>query len=65
MVDDTVDMFPDMPRDPLPDPVERLPPSIQDVVTGLRKMSKERHRAHLERATLEKAAELLVEGFTP
>lgn len=63
-VDDTVDMFPDMPRDPDPEPEDQLPRDVQDAIKGLRKLVKEKHRTQHEKMVLEQAARLLVEGWS-
>lgn len=61
---DTMDMFPDMPRDPRPNPEDDMPQDVQDTVKALRKMKRERHRPLEEQMQLEQAAKLLVEAWT-
>lgn len=63
---DTVDMFPDMPRDPEPQGREaNIPKAVHVIVTRLRKLAKERHRPVREKLLLENAASLLVDAHAP
>lgn len=61
---DTMDMFPDMPRDPRPDREDQLPQDVKDLVKWLCEQAKQNARPLSEQLHLKKAADLLVEAWT-
>jgi len=63
---DTVDLFPDMPRDdPKLVPLADLPEAIAILVQRLRQTAQERHRSSRERQLMESAAHELVRAHRP
>lgn len=62
---DTVDMFPDLPRDPIKPPEDVLPPEVKATVKYLKKMARENVRPLEEQLYLKKAVQLLTDGWKP
>jgi len=65
---ETEDLFPDMPKDPVPPrraDEHDVPEDVRSCIRGLKKLRKERHRTAGERLQYDEAVRLLIEGWGP
>jgi len=62
---ETVDMFPDLPRDEPPPQFRELPLEVHRICAGLQKIAEDRSRPIRERELVYRAMKKLVEAFTP